>query len=57
MATVKGFIRSYGAAVRREEREQQRRAREAAKRYKEQLKQEEIANATDAVASYNDYIE
>lgn len=57
MATVRGFIRSYGAAVRRAEREQQRRAREAAKRYKEQLKQEEIANAAEAVENYNEYVE
>ena len=57
MATVRGFIRSYGAAVRRAEREQQRRAKEAARRYKEQLKQEEIANSAEAVANYNQYVE
>ncbi len=57
MATVKGFIRSYGAAVRRAERDQQRRARESAKRYKEQLKQEEIANSAEAVENYNEYVE
>ena len=56
MATVKGFIRSYGAAVRRAEKERQRRVREATKKYNEQLKQEEIANAGEAVASYNEYI-
>jgi hypothetical protein len=57
MATVKGFIRSYGAAVRRAERDQQRQARNAAKRYKQQLKQEEISNAGEAVANYSEYIE
>ena len=57
MPTVKGFIRSYGAAVRRAEREQQRKTKEAAKRYKEQLKREEIADAQQAVKTYNEYIE
>ena len=57
MATIKGFIRSYGAAVRRAEREQQRIAREAAKRYKKQLKLEEIENASEAVRSYNEYVD
>ncbi|KKN93455.1 hypothetical protein LCGC14_0198880 [marine sediment metagenome] len=40
MATLNGAIRSYGAAVRRMEREQQRNARESAKRFKEQQKLE-----------------
>jgi hypothetical protein len=54
--TVKGFIRSYGAAVRRVERDQQRRAREAAKFYKQQQKEQEIANAGDAANQYAEYI-
>lgn len=57
MATIRGFIRSYGAAVRRAEREQQRKARETAKRYKEQLKQIEIINAAEAVYNYNQYVD
>ncbi|SKC77636.1 hypothetical protein [Ohtaekwangia koreensis] len=55
--TVKGFIRSYGAAVRSAERDQQRRMREAAKFYRLQAKAREINDVTDAVAQYEDYIE
>ena len=54
--TVKGFIRSYGASVRRAEREQQRRSREAAKYYKQQQKEQEITNATEATRQYAEYI-
>lgn len=57
MATLKGFVRSYGAAVRRAERQQQREAREATKRFKQQMKLEEISNASEAVNSYNEYVE
>lgn len=57
MATINGFIRSYGAAVRRTERNQQRRTREAAKRFKEQQKQLEFQNAAQAVNEWNDYIQ
>ncbi len=56
MATIKGFIRSYGAAVRRMEREQQREAREAAKRFKEQQKLLEIQNAKQAVKDWTNYV-
>lgn len=42
MATLKGVVRSYGAAVRRAERDEQRRSREAAKRFNEQQKQLEF---------------
>ncbi|RLZ06405.1 hypothetical protein [Faecalibacter macacae] len=57
MATINGFIRSYGAAVRRSERNQQRRNREAAKRFKEQQKQLEFENVAQAVSEWNDYVE
>lgn len=57
MATLNGFIRSYSAAVKRAERDQQRRAREAAKQYKLQLKQQEIENAATAVDEYEEYIQ
>jgi len=57
MATLKGVVRSYGAAVRRAERDQQRRSREAAKRFKEQQKQLEFENAAQAVKDWNNYVE
>lgn len=53
----RGFMRSYSASVRRSERAQQRRSREAVKQYKLMEKQQEIAQATDIVAAYNAYIE
>ena len=57
MPTVNQFVRAYGASVRRSERSQQRRAREAAKNYKLQTKTIEIANATQAVQQYQEYID
>lgn len=57
MATLKGAMRSYGAAIRRMEREQQRQAREAAKRFKEQQKLEEIENAKQAVLDWENYVD
>ena len=42
MTTLKGAIRTYGATVRRIERDQQKKARESAKRFKEQQKEIEI---------------
>lgn len=57
MATINGIIRSYGAAVRRAERDQQRRSRESARRFKEQQKQQEIQDARQAVRDWNDYVE
>src|SRR5690606_27018269 len=56
-ATLKGVVRSYGAAVRRAERDQQRRSREAAKRFKEQQKQLEFQNAAQAVTDWNNYVD
>jgi hypothetical protein len=57
MATSRGFIRSYSAAVNRAERAEQRRAREAAKQYKQQSKAQEFENAAQAVKEYEEYIE
>lgn len=57
MATLNGVIRSYGAAVRRTEREQQRRVRESAKRFKEQQKLKEIENAQQAVSDWENYVD
>ncbi len=57
MTTINGFIRSYSAAVKRSERAQQRRARESARLYKQQPKQQEIADSAKAVADYNEYID
>ncbi len=57
MTTVRGFLRSYGAAVRRIEREQQRKAREAARRFKEQQKLQAINDAKQAVADWEHYVD
>nr|GFB51640.1 hypothetical protein [Tanacetum cinerariifolium] len=51
-----GAIRSFAAAGRRIEREQQRRAREATQQYKQLQKQQEAANAVDAVRQYENYL-
>lgn len=56
MTTLKGAMRSYGAAVRRIERDQERRAREAAKRFKEQQKFKEMQNAKQAVSDWENYV-
>lgn len=55
MATINGFIRSYGAAVKRIERNQKKR--EAAKRFKEQQKQREFQSAVQAVNKWNEYVQ
>ena len=57
MPTVKSFLRSYSAAIRRAENEQRRQARVKAKRYQALLKEKELLDARQAVESYNDYIE
>ncbi|WP_075342366.1 hypothetical protein [Tenacibaculum agarivorans] len=57
MTTIKGVMRSYGATVRRMEREQQRKAREAAKRFKEQQRLQSIEDARQAVKDYNNYVD
>ena len=56
MTTLRGVVRSYGAAVRRAERDQQRRAKEAATRFKQQQKHEDLQNATQAVSDWNEYV-
>lgn len=56
MVTFNGVMRSYGAAVRRAERDQQRRAREATKRFNEQRKQQDIADNRQAVMDWNNYV-
>ena len=57
MTTFKGAMRSYGAAVRRIERDQQRQTRESARRFREQQKLKEILNAKQAVTDWEKYVE
>lgn len=57
MVTLQGFVRSYAAAIKRAERNQQKRSREAAKLFRQQQKQNEIANAAEAVKQYDEYID
>jgi hypothetical protein len=57
MTTLKGAMRSYGATVRRIEREQQKQVREATRRFKEQQKLQEIENAREAVEDWENYVE
>jgi hypothetical protein len=57
MATLNGFIRSTSAAIKRADRAQQQRARQAVKYYKLQQKAEDINNATEAVEQYNNYVD
>jgi len=57
MTTLKGAMRSYGATIRRIEREQQRSAKLAAKIYKEQQKQKDLQNAAQAVQNWSNYID
>ncbi len=56
MTTINGFIRSSVAASRRVQRANQRHSREMAKIQKQQLKQEQLENALDAVQHYEDFI-
>ncbi|MDM8161044.1 hypothetical protein QUH73_14560 [Labilibaculum sp. K2S] len=56
MTTLRGAIRSYGAAVRRIEREEQKQAREAAKRFKVQQKLQEIEDVRQAVIDWEYYV-
>lgn len=57
MATLNSAIRSYGASVRRMNREQQKQARESVKRFKDQQRIEEIENAQQAVYDWENYVE
>lgn len=53
----KGNLRSVVAYANKLEREEHRRASQAAKQYKAMLKQEEFENGKKVVQEYNDYIE
>lgn len=57
MTTIKGFIRSTNATLNRVERNQKRRAREAADRFRQQAKEDEMSNAAAAVQAYDEYID
>ncbi len=57
MVTIKGVMRSYGATVRRMEREQQRKARESARRFKEQQKSQSLIDAKQAVKDWDNYVD
>ena len=52
----KGNVRSFAAAARRIERNQQRRARVAAQEFKQLQKQQAVTSAAEAVAAYNEYL-
>lgn len=56
MVTFRQVARSYVSAVKAAEREQKRRNKEATRLYKEQSKQQELANANDALRNYENYI-
>lgn len=56
MVTFRQVARSYISAVKAAEREQKRRNKEATRLYKEQAKQQELANANEALRNYDNYI-
>jgi hypothetical protein len=56
MATLNGALRSLAAAQRRAIRDRERQAREAAKLYKLQAKQQELQNNFDASQQYENYM-
>lgn len=57
MGTAKSAMRSYGVAVRKIEREQQRQVRESTKQFKKQQKLQEIVNAQQAASVWENYID
>ncbi len=57
MTTFRGAVRTFGATVRRMEREQQRRNRASARAFKQYEKETAIANAAEAVEKYTNYID
>jgi hypothetical protein len=57
MVTFRQVARSYVSAARAAERDRNRRAKESARFYKEQQKQNEIENASDIVRRYEEYID
>lgn len=57
MSTLNSFIRSTSAAKKRAERVQQRRAKDAVRQYKIQMRDQEIVTGADALNKYTDYID
>lgn len=57
MATFRSSLRSFNAAMRRIERENKRREREAARWFKEQQKLDAIEEAKTAAVSWEEYVE
>lgn len=57
MTTFRGAVRTFGATVRRMEREQQRRNRASARAFKQYEKEAAIAGAAEAVEKYNNYMD
>mgnify|MGYP007077387335 CR=1 FL=1 len=57
MATIKQAVKAVNKANNAYKRDQKKRAAEAARKFKEQEKQQELANAQESVQRYNDYIE
>lgn len=57
MTAISGTVRSYGAVVRKVEREKKRLALESAKRLKEEQKLQEIENVLQEVSVWENYIE
>lgn len=57
MTTFRGAVRSFAAAGRRIEREQQRQNRASARAFKQYQKETAIANAAEAVEKYNNYMD
>lgn len=57
MPPLNSFIRSTSAAIKRAERVQQRRAKDAVRQYKIQMRDQEIVTGADALNKYNDYID
>ena len=56
MATFISALRSYNAAMRRVDRENKRRAKEAERRFREQQKMQGIDDAQKAVESWEEYV-
>lgn len=57
MVTFRQVARSYISAVKAADRNQKRRAREAARIYKEKQKLQEVLDAANAVRQYEEYID
>ncbi len=57
MPTLNSYVRSTSAAIRRAERAKQRRAKDAVRQYKIQMREQGIVTGADALNKYNDYID